>query len=64
MPGAARTSGGMVKTGGLSFHPDELESLERLREERRVSFSEAVRVAVRFGLRRIDELKAQGKLVA
>lgn len=64
MPGAAKTTGGLVKTGGLAFHPDEIERLERLKDKRRSTFSEAVRVAVRHGLNQIEQLEAEGRLVA
>ncbi len=64
MPGESRTSGGLVKTGGLSFRPDQVLEIEDLARKRQTSFSEAVRTAVRYGIAAIKQLESEGRLVA
>ncbi len=64
MPGDAKTSGGLVKTGGLSFRPEQVQALEELAGKRQTSFSEAVRTAVRYGLTAIKEFESEGRMVA
>ncbi len=52
-------------TKSVQFDRDELAELAELEKEfRRRSFSDTVAFAVRHGIKRIAELKAEGKLVA
>jgi hypothetical protein len=49
----------------VEFDRDQFEELDALRiRTRRPNFSEAVRLAVRHGIAAIEQLEAEGRLVA